>query len=78
MVLIIIKLYLSGRFASIIRFSNTISVTVNATVGVAVGVTMSITVGITVGITIKDGRFYPVAVTVAIYIYILIISNTGQ
>jgi hypothetical protein len=51
MVLILIKLYLSGRFVSIFRFSSAI------------------------GITIKDGRFYPVAITVAIYIYILIISN---
>ena len=71
MVLILIKLYLSGRFASIVRFSNAISVTVNTTVGVAVGVTISITVGITV----KDGRFCPVAITVTIYVYILIISN---
>ena len=72
MVLILIKLCLSERFISIVRSSNTISVIVNATIGVAVGVT----IGITVGITIKDGRFYPVAVTVAIRIYILIISNT--
>jgi len=71
MVLILIKVCLSGRFVSIVRFSNAISVIVNATIGVAVG----ITIGITVGITIKDGRFYPVAVTVAIYIYVLIISN---
>jgi len=70
-VLILIKACLSGRFASIVRFSNAISVTVNATVGVAVGVT----IGITVGITVKDGRFCPVAVTVAIRVYILIVSN---
>jgi len=74
MVLILIKLYLSGRFASIVRSSNTISVTVNATVGVAVGVTISITVGI----TIKDGRFCPIAVIVAIHIYILIISDARR
>ena len=72
MVLIFIKPCLSGRFTSIIRFSNAISVTVNATISVAVGVI----IGITVGITVKDGRFCPVAVTVAIYVYILIISNT--
>jgi len=71
MVLILIKLYLSRRFVSIIRFSNAISVTVNVTVGVAVGITISITVGI----TIKDGQFCPVAITVAIYFCILIISN---
>ena len=71
MVLILIKPYLSRHFASIVRFSDTISVIVNATISVAVGVTISITVGI----TIKDSQFCPVAVTVAIYIYILIISN---
>jgi len=71
MVLILIKLYLSRRFISIVRCSNAISVTVNATVGVAV----SVTIGITIGITVKDGRFYPIAVTIAIYAYILIISN---
>ena len=71
MVLILIKPYLSGRFASIVRSSNTISVIVNATIGVIVGVT----IGITIGITIKDGRFCPIAVTVAIRVYILIVSN---
>jgi hypothetical protein len=71
MVLILIKLCLSGRFASIVRSSDAISVIVNATVGVAVGVT----IGITVGITVKDGRFCPVAVTVAVRIYILIVGN---
>jgi len=71
MVLILIKLYLSGRFASIIRSSDAISIIVNATIGVAVGVTISITIGITV----KDGRLYPIAVTITIYTYILIISN---
>ena len=59
MVLILIKLYLSGCFISIIRPSNAIGVTVNATVGVTVGVTISITisitVGIAIGITVKDG-----------------------
>jgi hypothetical protein len=74
MVLILIKLYLSGRFASIIRFSDAISVIVNATIGVIVGVT----IGIIVGITVKDGRFCPVAITVTIYIYILIINNAKQ
>jgi hypothetical protein len=63
MVLILIKLYLSGRFTSI--------VIVNATIGVAVGVT----IGITISITVEDSRFYPVAITIAIYVYILIISN---
>jgi len=72
MVLILIKLYLSRRFASIVKSSNAISVIVNATIGVAVGVT----IGITIGITVKDGWFCPVAVTVAIYIYILIIGIT--
>ena len=71
MVLILIKLYLSGRFTGIVRFSDAISVIVNATISVAV----SVTIGITIGITVKDSRFCPVAVTVAIYIYILIISN---
>ena len=71
MVLILIKLCLSGRFASIVRSSNAISVIVNATVGIIVGITISITVSI----TIKDGRFCPVAVTVTIRVYILIISN---
>jgi len=71
MVLILIKLYLSRRFISIIRSSNTISVIVNATISVIVGVT----IGITIGITVKDGRLYPIAITVAIYTYILIISN---
>jgi len=51
MVLILIKPYLSGRFTSIIRSSDVISVTVNATISVAVGVT----IGITVGITAEDG-----------------------
>ena len=74
MVLILIKPYLSGRSASIIRFSNAISVTVNITISVAVGVTISITIGI----TIKDGRFYPVAITITIYFRILIIGNTRQ
>jgi len=64
MVLILIKLCLSKRFVSIIRFSDAISVIVNATISVAVGVT----IGITIGITVKDGRFYPVAVTI-IYTY---------
>jgi len=71
MVLILIKPCLSGRFVSIVRSSNAISVTVNATIGVAVGVT----IGITIGITVKDGRFCPVAITVVIRIYILIIGN---
>jgi hypothetical protein len=71
MVLILIKPYLSRRFVSIIRFSNAISVIVDTTIGVAVGVTISITIGITV----KDGQFCPIAITVTIYIYILIISN---
>ena len=71
MVLILIKLYLSRDFASIVRFSNTISVIVNATISVIVG----ITIGITISITIKDGRFCPIAITVTIYIYIFIISN---
>ena len=66
------KLYLSGHFTNIIRSSDAISVTVNATIGVAVGVT----IGITVGITIKDSQFCPVAVTIAIYIHILIVNNT--
>jgi len=74
MVLIFIKVYSSGRFASIVRFSDAISITVNATVGVTVGVT----IGITIGITIKDGRFCPVAVTVTIYIYILIVGNARR
>ena len=74
MVLIFIKLCLNRRFISIIRSSNTISVTVNATIGI----TVSVTIGITIGITVKDSWFYPVAVTVAIYIYILIISNARQ
>jgi len=74
MVLILIKLYLSGRFISIIRSSNAISVIVNATISVAV----SVTIGITIGITVKDGQLYPVAVTVAIHTYILIISNARQ
>jgi len=73
MVLILIKPCLSGRFTSIVRSSDTISVTVNATIGIVVGVTISITVGI----IIKDGWFCPVAVTVTIYIYILIVSNAG-
>jgi hypothetical protein len=51
MVLILIKLCLSGRFASIFRFSSA------------------------VGITVEDGRFCPVAVTVAVRIHILIIGN---
>ena len=72
MVLILIKPYLSGRFVSIIRSSNAISVIVDATISVIVGVT----IGITVGITIKDGWFYPIAITVAIRVYILIIGNT--
>jgi len=71
MVLILIKPCLSGCFVSIVRSSNAISVTVNAIVGVAVGVT----IGITVGITIKDGRFCPVAVTVAIRVHILIVGD---
>jgi hypothetical protein len=71
MVLILIKLCLSGRFISIIRSSDAISVTVDATISVAVGVT----IGITVGITVKDGRFYPIAITIAIYIYILIVGD---
>ena len=74
MVLILIKPCLSGRFVSIIRSSNAISVTVNATIGVAVGVT----IGITIGITVKDGWFCPIAVTVAIRVYVLIVSNTRQ
>jgi len=74
MVLILIKLCLSGRFTSIVRSSDTISITVNATVGVAVGVTISITISITV----KDGRFCPVAITIAVRVYILIVSNTGR
>ena len=82
MVLILIKLYLSRRFASIIRSSDTIVIIVNATIGVAVGVTIGvtigITIGITVGITIEDGRFYPVAITVAIRIYILIVGNARR
>ena len=65
------KLYLSKCFTNIIKFSNAISITANATVGVAVGVTISITVGITV----KDSWFYPVAVIIAIYVYIFIINN---
>jgi hypothetical protein len=74
MVLILIKLCLSGRFISIIRSSDAISVIVNATVGVIVGVT----IGITIGITVKDGRFCPIAVTVTIRVYILIVSNARQ
>jgi len=74
MVLILIKLYLSGRFASIVRSSNAISVTVNATVSIAVGVT----IGITIGITVKDGRLYPVAITVAVYAYVLIVSDARR
>jgi hypothetical protein len=74
MVLILIKLCLSGCFTSIVKSSNAISVTVNAIVGVAVGITISITVGITV----KDGRFCPVAVTIAICVHVLIISNTKR
>ena len=73
MVLIFIKLYLSRCFASIIRFSNTISVIVNATVGVIVGVT----IGITVGITVKDSRFCPIAVIITVCVYVLIVSNVG-
>ena len=73
MALILIKPYLSGRFASIVRSSNTISVIANATIGVAVGVTISITVGI----TIKDGWFCPVAITVAVCIHVLIVGNAG-
>jgi len=60
MVLILIKLYLSGRFISI--------VIVNATIGV--------TVGVTIGITVKDGQFCPIAVTIAIRVHVLIIGNT--
>jgi len=74
MVLILIKPCLSGRFISIIRSNNAISVIVNATIGVAVGVTT----GITVSIIVKDGWFYPVAVTIAIHAHILIVSNAGQ
>lgn len=74
MVLILIKPCLSGRFASIIRSSDTISVTVNATIGVAVGVTISITVGITV----EDGRLCPVAVTVAVRAHVLIVGDAGR
>ena len=66
MVLILIKLRLSRRFASTFRFSSAVSVTVNTAVG------------ITVGITVENGRFYPVAtVTIAVRVYILIISDTG-
>jgi len=68
------KLYLSKRFASIVRSSNAISVTVNTTVGVAV----SVTIGITISITVKNSQFYPEAVTVTIYVYILIISDAGR
>ena len=74
MVLIFIKPYLSGCFASIIKSSDAISVIANA----IVNVTVSVTIGITVNITIKDGWFYPVAVTVTIYIYILIISDARR
>ena len=73
MVLILIKPYLSRRFTGIVRFSNAISVIVNATIGVAVGVT----IGITVSITVEDGWICPVAVTIAIHIYILIVGNAG-
>ena len=52
--MILIKLYLSRHFVSIIRSSNAIGVIVDATIGVVVGVIISITVGITVGITVKD------------------------
>jgi len=74
MVLILIKLCLSGRFISITRSSDAISVIVNATVGVVVGVT----IGITIGITVKDSWFYPVAITIAIRAYILIVSNARR
>jgi len=74
MVLILIKLCLSGRFISIVRSSDAISVTVNATVGVVVGVT----IGITVGITVEDGRFCPVAVTIAVRVYVLIVNDAGR
>jgi len=74
MVLILIKPCLSRRFASIVRSSNAISVTVNATVGVVVGVT----IGITVSITVKDGRLCPIAVTITVCAYILIISNARR
>jgi len=74
MVLILIKPCLSGRFISIIRSSDAISVTVNATVGVAVGVT----IGITVGITVEDGWFCPVAVTIAVCVHVLIVGNAGR
>jgi len=73
MVLILIKLCLSRRFASIVKSSNAISVTVNATVGIIVGVT----IGITIGVTVKDGWLCPVAVTVAVRAYVLIVNNAG-
>jgi len=74
MVLILIKPCLSGRFTSIVRSSDAISVIVNATVGVAVGITISITVGITV----KDGRFCPVAVTIAVCVHVLIVGDARR
>ena len=65
---------MSGYFTNIVRFSDAIRVTVDATVGVTVGVT----IGITISITVKDGRFCPVAVTIAVCVYILIVSDTKQ
>ena len=67
------KLCLSGHFISIVRFINAISVTVNAIIGVTIGVI----IGITVGIIVKDSRFCPVAVTIAVYVHIFIVSDTG-
>ena len=70
MVLILMKLCLSGRFVSIFRFSSVVSVTVDAAVGVVVGITVSITV--------EDSWFCPVAtVTIAVCVHILIVGDTG-
>jgi len=74
MVLILIKPCLSGRFISIVRSSNAISVIVNATIGVVVGVT----IGITVGIIVEDGWLCPIAITVAVYAHILIVGNARR
>jgi len=65
------KLYLSRCFINIVKSSDIISITVNTTIGVIVGVTISITINIIV----KDSEFYPVAITIIIYIYIFIIND---
>ena len=60
--MILMKPCLSRHFANIFRFSSAVSITVDATVG----------------ITVKDSQFCPITtVTVAVCVYILIVSDAG-